>query len=620
VGSITVTEEFGTPQRYSVLRFVVLAIIGVLFIRMYMLQLFSYEEYAGESEKNSVRMITAEPVRGYIFDRNGKLVVDDGPSFTVTVTQAEFFNYNVGPLATLLDVEPQVLQDRINRGVVSTKSRFTPVKVKRDIDFGTLSSVEEHMFELPGVSYDVESKRIYVGPARSPHLLGYCKEIGETQMAKLGERYRYGDLIGFSGIESSYEQLLRGEKGKEFISVNAKGQVIGRLEGGKEDITPKEGFDLILSADFGVQALAESLMTNYKGALVAIDPQDGGVLAMVSTPDYDPSVFSGVTSPDEWNKLNDNPDKPLFNRATMTLYPPGSTFKMVLAAAALEDGIIDKNWRVTCPGGFRFGNRFFKCTHVHGSVNVVDAIDESCNTFFYQLVLKVGLDRWTEYAKKFGFGKKTLVDIDEEAAGLIPSTSYYDRVYGNGRWTQGLVVNLGIGQGELGVSPMQMAQYAAALANGGIIYQPRIVHYIRNKATKRIEEVSRNSTDMGISPKVMALIREGMRRCVEVAGGTGSLARIPGVVVAGKTGTAENPHGEDHAWFVGFAPFDHPRIAVACIVENAGFGGTKAAPICGQVMERYLLGAQHQAPEPSSITASRLQEETSEANPEGGHH
>ncbi len=614
-----ITEEFGTPQRYSVLKFVVLAIIGVLFIRMYMLQLFSYEEYAGESEKNSVRMITAEPVRGYIFDRNGKLVVDDGPSFTVTVMQAEFFNYNVGTLATLLDVEPQVLQDRINRGVVSAKSRFTPVKVKRDIDFGTLSSVEEHMFELPGVSYDVESKRIYVGPARAPHLLGYCKEIGETQMAKLGERYRYGDLIGFSGIEASYEQLLRGEKGKEFISVNAKGQVIGRFDGGKEDVTPREGFDLILSADFGVQAFAESLMTGYKGSLVAIDPQDGGVLAMVSTPDYDPSVFSGVTSPDEWNKLNDNPDKPLFNRATMTLYPPGSTFKMVLAAAALQDGIIDKNWRVTCPGGFRFGNRFFKCTHVHGSVNVVDAIEESCNTFFYQLILKVGLDRWAEYAKKFGFGKKTFVDIDEEASGLIPSTSYYDRVYGTGRWTQGLVVNLGIGQGELGASPMQMAQYAAALANGGIIHQPRIVNSIRNKATKRVEEVSHNSTDLGISPNFMALIREGMRRCVESPEGTGSLARIPGIVVGGKTGTAENPHGDNHAWFVGFAPFDHPRIAVACIVENAGYGGTKAAPICGQVMQRYLLGGQQPVPVPSTVAASRLQNETLVSTPIGGH-
>jgi penicillin-binding protein 2 len=603
-------EEFGSPKRYTILKFTILAMVGVLFIRLYMLQLFSYEEYAGESERNSVRTITTEPVRGYIFDRTGKLVVDVGPSFTVTVTQSEFHNYDIRELGGLIGLDPVTLQDRINRGVSSSRSRFTPVRVLRDVNFSTLSSVEEHLFELPGVSYEVESKRIYVGPARASHLLGYCKEIGEAQLARYGERYKLGDMIGSSGIEASYEQFLRGEKGKELISVNAKGQVIGSFDEGKEDVVPKEGFDLILSTDFGLQALAESLLKGTKGSLVAIDPNDGGVLAMVSSPDYDPSIFSGVTSADDWNKLNNDPDKPLFNRATMTLYPPGSTFKMVLAAAALQDGIIDKNWRVTCPGGFRFGNRFYKCTHVHGSVNVVEAIAQSCNTFFYQLILKVGLDRWHDYAERFGFGQKTHIDINEEVAGLIPSTAYYDKVYGKGRWTQGFVVNLGIGQGELGVSPLQMAQYAAVLANGGILHQPRIVNYIRNKATNRIEEVAHNFRDIGISPKVMALIREGMRRCVESPLGTGSLARIPGIVVGGKTGTAENPHGEDHAWFVGFAPFDNPKIAVACIVENAGYGGTKAAPICGQVMARYLLGEKHSPSEPPAITAVRKNNET----------
>ncbi len=602
------TEDFGSPRRYVVLRSIIAVLLGMLFIRLYMLQLFSYEEYAGESEKNSLRTITTEPVRGYVFDRNGKLVVDVGPSFTITVTQSEFYNYNVGKLADLLDLDPQTVQDRINRGVANAKNRFTPVKVKRDIDFKTLSSIEERLFELPGVSYEVESKRIYLGPARASHLLGYCKEINESQLARYGEHYKLGDIVGSSGIEASSEQFLRGEKGKEFFSVNAKGQVIGSFNGGKEDVSPKEGFDLILSTDFSLQAYAESLMTPYKGAFVAINPDDGGVLAMVSKPDYDPSDFSGVTPGDVWDELNNNPDKPLFNRATMTLYPPGSTFKMVLAAAALEEGVIDKNWKVTCPGGFRYGNRFFKCTHVHGSVNVVDAISQSCNTFFYQLVLKVGLDKWAEYAEKFGFGSKTNIDIGEEVAGLIPSTAYYDRVYGKGRWTQGFVVNLGIGQGELGVSPLQMADYAAVLANGGVLHQPRIVNYVRNKATNRVEEVAHNFSEMGFSPKVMALIREGMRRCVQSPGGTGSLARIPGIEVGGKTGTAENPHGEDHAWFVGFAPFDNPKIAVACIVENAGYGGTKAAPICGQVMQRFLEGSKMPVKEPPKVTASRLQE------------
>jgi len=595
-------EDFGTARRYTILKLIIIGIIGVLFVRLYMLQLFSHEEYGKESEKNSIRAIIKEPVRGYVFDRNNKLIVDVGPSFTVTVTQAEFNSTNLGVLASMLDLEPQVLQERINRGVANARSRFTPVRVKRDIDFETLSSIEEQMFTLPGVTYDVESKRIYPGPARAAHLLGYCKEITENQLTRFGEYYRQGDIVGSSGLESSYERLLRGEKGTDFVSVNARGQVIGGFNGGRNDVTPKEGFDLILSVDFDLQALAESLMTNYKGALVAVDPEDGGILAMVSKPDFDPSVFSGVTPTDQWNELNENPDKPLFNRATMTLYPPGSTFKMVLAAAALEEGIIDKSWHVTCQGGYQFNNRFFKCTHVHGTVNVVDAIQKSCNTFFYQLMLKVGLETWHDYGERFGFGKKTHIDIDEEAAGLIPTEAYYDRIYGRGGWTQGQLVNLGVGQGEIGASPLQMAQYAAALANDGVLHQPRIVSYIRNKRTNRIEEIEHNFSEVGLSPRAIDIIREGMKRCVESPDGTGTRARIPGVIVAGKTGTAENPHGEDHSWFVGFAPFENPKIAIACIVENAGFGATTAAPISGKIMKRYLENEARRTQEPRSIT------------------
>lgn len=595
-------EDFGTAQRYTILKLIIVGIIGMLFVRLYMLQLFSHEEYGKESEKNSIRAIIKEPVRGYVFDRNNRLIVDVGPSFTVTVTQAEFNSTNLGVLASMLDLEPQVLQERINRGVANVRSRFTPVRVKRDIDFETLSSIEEQMFTLPGVNYEVESKRIYPGPARAAHLLGYCKEITENQLIRFGEYYKQGDIVGSSGLESSYERLLRGEKGTDFVSVNAKGQVMGGFDGGRNDVTPKEGFDLILSVDFDLQALAESLMTNYKGALVAVDPEDGGILAMVSKPDFDPSVFSGVTPTDQWNELNENPDKPLFNRATMTLYPPGSTFKMVLAAAALEEGIIDKSWHVTCQGGYQFNNRFFKCTHVHGTVNVVDAIQKSCNTFFYQLMLKVGLETWHDYGERFGFGKKTLIDIDEEAAGLIPTEAYYDRIYGRGGWTQGQLVNLGVGQGEIGASPLQMAQYAAALANDGVLHQPKIVRYIRNKRTNRIEEIEHNFSEVGLSPRSIDIIREGMKRCVESPDGTGTRARIPGIIVAGKTGTAENPHGEDHSWFVGFAPFENPKIAIACIVENAGFGATTAAPISGKVMKRYLENEAKRTQEPRMIT------------------
>ena len=386
------------------------------------------------------------------------------------------------------------------------------------------------------------------------------------------------------------ETFLRGEKGFEFILVNSKGQLLGPFEGGQRDIPSKEGFDLNLSIDFGLQMLAESLMTNYRGALVAIDPNDGGVLAMVSKPDFDPSVFSGVTSVEVWNQLNNDPDKVLFNRATMTRYPPGSTFKMVVAAAALEEGIIDEYYRIVCPGAFRFGKKVFRDAHIHGSVNVVEAIQHSCDVFFYQLVLKIGLDKLYEYSKKFGFGQLTNFDIEEENAGIIPSSEYYDRVYGKGKWTEGNLVSLGIGQGEIGVSPLQMARYAALLANGGKLLQPHAVNSIHNKRTNSIEIIDHKESSIGIDSSVMSLIREGMRRAVEEPGGTGGLARIPGIISGGKTGTAQNPHGEDHAWYIGFAPFDHPKIAIAVMLENAGFGGTKAAPIAGKVMQNYIFG------------------------------
>jgi penicillin-binding protein 2 len=440
------------------------------------------------------------------------------------------------------------------------------------------------------VSFQVESKRVYPTTAHASHLLGYRREISDVQLSDATESYRQGDLVGVAGLEARYEQKLRGIKGFEYVSVNSKGQIIGSFEDGRRDVIAKEGDDLLLSVDVGLQAFAESLMTNYRGAIVAMDPSDGGLLAFVSKPDYDPSIMSGVTPADIWSELQTNPAKPLFNRASLTRYPPGSTFKMVLAAAALQEGIIDENFRIHCTGGFRFGNRVFKDLHVHGSVNVVEAIQRSCNVFFYQLMLKVGFEKWNEYGRRFGFGQATYTDTGEETTGLLPSAQYYDSRYGKGKWTQGFLISLAIGQGEVGVSPLQMARYAAALANGGVVYRPHAVELVRSKETGKTEAVPHDSTLLGLSPHVMELIREGMQRVVHAPGGTGGLARIPGVISGGKTGTAENPHGKDHAWYIGFAPFENPKIAVAVLLENSGYGGVKAAPLAGLVMEKYLYG------------------------------
>lgn len=602
-------DQFGSPQRRKALTAVILVIFGVLILRLYQLQLLYHGELDKKSEENSVRALIREPIRGYMFDRNGKLIVDVGPSYSITLAPFEFDKATFPMLSSLLKIDSLTLEERIARA--RTYSPFLPSRIRRDVDIRTLALIEEHLPVLRGISYEIESKRVYPTAVHASHLFGYRREISDAQLAQLSEYYRQGDLVGIAGLEARYESLLRGENGYEFVSVNARGQIIGSFEDGKRDVTPREGSDLLLSIDIGLQAFAESLMThsNYGGAIVAMDPTNGGILALVSKPDFDPSVLSGVTPAELWSQLQNDPAKPLFNRASLTRYPPGSTFKMVLAAAALQEGVIDENYRIRCTGGFRFGDRVFKDLHVHGSVNIVEAIQRSCNVFFYQLILKVGFDKWTEYGHRFGFGQATGTDTGEETAGLLPSAAYYDMRYGKGKWTQGFLVSLAIGQGELGVSPLQMARYAAALANGGTLVQPHAVQFIRNKSTNKIEEVPHTSSAVGLSPHVMALIREGMQRVVHAPGGTGGLARIPGVISGGKTGTAENPHGEDHAWYVGFAPFESPKIAVAVMLENSGFGGTKAAPVAGLLMEKYLYGQLRRnlpRPAPAKLDTTRV--------------
>lgn len=595
-------EEFGRKYFYYFT-------IGLAFLvftaRLYQLQLIYREEFGRKSEENSIRTIVREPVRGYIYDRNGVLLVDNRPSYTVTITPSAFDSASTPFLASILGVTPDFIRERVKKG--KSYSRFVPVKIKRDLDFRSLAVMEEYRYQLSGVDYQVESKRFYPTPAHIFHLLGYTKEISDRQLTELGRTYRQGDVIGSAGIEASYEPALRGQKGFEFITVNAQGKTIGSFEDGKRDVRPKEGFDLYLALESHTQVVAESTLAGKRGAVVAIDPNTGGIIALASKPDYDLSMFSGVTPPELWNEMNSDTTHPLFNRATMTKYPPGSTYKMVLAAAALEEGIVDTRWTVKCSGVFRYGNRVFKDLHVHGTVSIIEAIKVSCNVFFYQLMLKTGFERWTNYGAEFGFGHPTGIDITEETAGILPSSNYFDKLYGKGKWTEGYLVSLGIGQGELGVSPLQMACYAMTLANRGTFHQPHAVDSVLNKRENRVKVVEHLERRLNISDHTWDLLREGMFHVVNSPGGTGRAARIPGITVGGKTGTAQNPHGDDHAWFVGFAPFENPRIAVAVLVENAGFGGASAAPVARRVMEAFLKTGKHPTNGPQemkTVTAS----------------
>lgn len=585
---MTVQDDINVYAKRRVL-YTGIVLISLLFVgRLYQLQLIYKDEYGKKSEENSIRTIPRDPVRGNMYDRNGMLVVDNRPAFTLTIMPFEFDRKTIPFLASLIDMDPDLMSERLKRG--EQYSRFQPVKIKRDIDFRVLAAIEENRSRLSGVDYQVESKRLYSSPARASHILGYAKEISESQLRTLGDEYLPGDVIGSSGLEAEYERILRGTKGAEYSTVNVRGQVVGSFNNGKSDIPSVGGQDILLSMDFRLQALAESLMADKRGSVVAIDPRDGGILAMVSEPDYDLNLFSGVVPAGAWKNLNENVSRPLFNRATLSRYPPGSTFKMLLALAALEHDVVSPSWRVNCGGAFRFGNKTFKDLHVHGSVDMVTAIQKSCNVYFYQLMLKVGLDDWSDMGSRFGFGRLTGVDILEENPGLLPSTDFMNKRYGPRGWTKGFLPSLGIGQGEVGVTPLQMALYAMTLANKGYYHQPHTVSATIDKLNNRIDSISYTTRYIQIKPEHWDLVREGMRRVVMEPGGTGGSARVAGVQVAGKTGTAQTTRGKDHAWFVGYAPFDNPKIAICVLMENAGFGGTAAAPVAGKCIEQFLYG------------------------------
>ncbi len=605
---MTLQDDIHLYSKRRVLH-VVLGVVFLIFVgRLFQLQMIYRVEYGRKSDENSIRTIPHDPVRGNMYDRNHMLIVDNRPAFTVTIMPYEFNRDETPYLASILNLDAEFIGDRLKKG--EQISRFQPVKIRRDIDFEMLSTIEEHRSRLSGVDYIVESKRDYPTKARASHLLGYDKEISEAQLKVLSDEYVQGDVIGSAGLESEYESVLRGEKGAEFSTVNARGQIVGQFDNGKSDIPAVSGQDLILTLDAGLQAFAESLMVDKRGSVVAVDPDDGGILAMVSSPDYDLNLFSGVISPKTWRSLSDDPSHPLFNRATLSRYPPGSTFKMLLALAALEDDVVRPSWRISCSGAFVFGNKVFKDLHVHGSVDMVNAIKVSCNVYFYQLMLKVGLDRWSEMGSRLGFGRLTSVDINEENPGLLPTTEYMNKRYGPRGWTKGFLPSLGIGQGEVGVTPLQMAMYAMILANEGKYHQPHTVWATVDKTTGSVDTLSFPTRNIQIRPENWAIVREGMRRAVMEPGGTGGAARIQGVNVAGKTGTAQNPHGKDHAWFVGFAPFDHPRIAICVLIENAGFGGTAAAPVAGKCMERYLFGQLIRNPPPAPRDQRIVAEQT----------
>ncbi len=572
-------------KKYTVV-IIVLAVFISLGIRLYDLQIKSQSEYGMKSEKNSIRKIIESPPRGLMYDRNGVLLVDNEPSYVLTIIPKKFDRNNLPEIASLIEESPEDISAMLDEQTGT--NRFNPLRIKRDISFKVVSFIEENRDRLIGVDYQVESMRKYRSSIRGSHIFGYTREISQTQLSRdTGGYYQQGDVVGQTALEKFYEVKLRGNKGVKLASVDVNGKILGPYNEEKNDIKAINGADLHLTIDVELQGYAERLLGGRRGAIVAVDPRNGEVLCLVSKPDFDLSIFSGAGKDKELTQVFNDPNNPLFNRVIQTRYPPGSTWKMMMGAAGVGSGKITTTSTIACGGSYTFGNRTFGDHGAYGNISLARALEVSANVYFYKLGVMVGIDDYNKFGKEFGFGLKTGIDLPNETKGLLPSREYFDKVYGEGKWGQGLLVSLGIGQGELGVSPIQLVCYTAAIAMDGMYHQPHLVRKIKNPTNNFEETPDYYKRQINLPKSLFETLRRGMYLVVN-GGGTAKNIRSSQYVLAGKTGTAQTTKANNHSWFVGFAPYNDPQIAVCVLGENQGWGNEFAAPLAAAIMIRYL--------------------------------
>ncbi|MBX2822435.1 MAG: penicillin-binding protein 2 [Rhodothermaceae bacterium] len=567
----------------------ILLVLTTLGFRLAHLQLLESSAYSGEARSMAVREKRVTPARGAIYDRNGVLMVDNEFTYTITITPRYFDEKNIPILAQLLEVPDSLVSQKLQEA--REWSSFQPSRSFREVPFRTFSRIQETFYTLPGVSYEEEQKRRYLTDAHATHILGYTREISATELSRNAEEgYKQGDLIGKTGLEKSYEENMRGAYGSELRMVNVHGMEVGKYQEGGADIPPSSGFNLQLTIDSDLQALGESLFVNKRGAAVALDPNNGEILAMLSIPDLDPEILAKSLTAREWYELTSSEASHMFNRATMSMMPPGSTWKPFMSLMALQEGIITPNQTIYCGGGHPLGRgRRFRCLGVHGNINVRNAILHSCNTFYFEVMRRIDVNTFNRYAKMFGFGDRIASDLGEQLPGLIPDSTYYNRTYPRG-WTVGYSMNLGIGQGDMGVTAMQLARYVAAIASNGKLHTPHLVRNLHHpESDSTIYPEIPPSQQVPIDSSYFSIVKTSMRNLMQIGGGR--YFQIPDVSSAGKTGTAQAPGDrDDHSLFVMFAPRENPQIALAVIVENGGFGGTQAGPIATMMAEQYLTG------------------------------
>ncbi|MDO9565479.1 MAG: penicillin-binding protein 2 [Candidatus Desulfaltia sp.] len=592
-------------QRLIVAMYCVIAVFVVLICRLFYLQVIEGEELRRLSENNCIRLQSIDPPRGLIYDRNGILLVDNRPSFDLSIIlkDAKPINNTIEKLSKYIKTNLDDLMPKINKS--KGISIYKPFLLKRDIGRDALAVINAHKYELPGVEVNVVPKRHYI-ERTAAHLIGYLSKMNSDEL-KSGKYpgCAIGDFIGKFGVEKACESYLRGEPGGRQVEVNATGQIVRILK----TVDARPGRNIYLTIDLNLQQKAEKLLEGVAGAVAAMDPTTGEILALASSPSFDQNSFVNGMSHKQWNALISNRLRPMGNKAIQGEYPPASIYKIVTAIAGLEEGIINKDTTFYCQGHYKFGDRDFRCwaEKGHGRVDVVRALAESCDVFFYQVGQKVGIDRLAWYAKACGLGSATRINLDHEASGLVPTAAWKKRRTGVA-WQQGETLSVAIGQGYNLVSPLQILVLTSAVANGGIRYKPLILKTIETAEGEIISDdgfhTKREITGkLPASRQTLEIVKKGLWQAVNTGKGTATIASIDGIDISGKTGTAQvvgrkqdetsdeqvvASHLKPHAWFVAFAPSEDPKIAVSVIVEHGRHGSSTAAPIARELIKTYL--------------------------------
>ena len=592
-----ISEYSQFPLRLRIANFAMTVLLCVLGLRLWYLQGVCGNYFRDQSENNRTRQIRTLAPRGDVLDREGRLLVGSRPAFDVNLILEDTSDPEgtMAQLAVIAGRDYESLSARLEKQR-RNKSPFEPKVILPDVSPEILSKIKVQSYRLPGVVVEIEPVRMYPHHELGAATFGYAREIRKEQLDLMrSDDYKPGDVIGQAGLEKSWESELRGKSGFTVLEVDAHG-----LRRGERGTIPyQSGKTLELTLDLDLQRAAEISLTGKRGAVVALDPRNGEVLALASSPTVDPNIFASQMDSGVWDEIIKDPDRPLRNRAISETYPPGSTIKLFMAVAGLNEGKINENTSVFCPGYFNFGGRPFKChkKEGHGHVNLQDAIMLSCNVFFYQLGNNLGIDGISKYGGMFGFGKTTGIQLPGEEAGVLPSAEYKMRTQGV-KWYAGETISVAIGQGYWAVTPLQMAVALSSIVNGGNVFEPLLIRRSTDKATGQVKEYSaRIKSKVDIKPSTLKEVQAFATEVVNNKRGTGKKAALPGILVGGKTGTAQSAaeghahkEGEspDHAWFISFAPADNPTIVLAVIVENSGKGGMFAAPVSRQVMEVYF--------------------------------